>query len=96
MPLRTAWRCVDPCAGSGLATAEPSSEELAAWCCEDLQDSACTGRARREFDRRRRRAERGRAEVGIRPSSRRRSLWQLQDLGAAVAVDQRWHAATHW
>ena len=59
----------------------PTSEELAAWCREHLQDSARTGRARREVDRRRRRAERWRAELGIPPG--------------ALPSDGDFHRATH-
>ena len=47
----------------------PTSEELADWCREHLQDAARTGRARRDAARRKRRAERWRAEVGIPPGA---------------------------
>ena len=59
----------------------PSVDALAAWAAEHIADGSRAGKARRETDRRRRRSDRWRAELGIPPG--------------AQPTDQDFHAAAN-
>ena len=59
----------------------PSVEALAAWAAEHVADGAHAGKARREADRRHRRSDRWRAELGIPPD--------------VLPTDAAFHAAAH-
>lgn len=59
----------------------PSAEALAAWAAEHAADGTRAGRARRESDRRQRRVDRWRAQLGIAPG--------------ALPTDHDFHAAAN-